>query len=235
MAYHNVWLRNFRFGLGVRFELYNYEKFLYNHEDYANLNSSNEHFFTYFADLHYETYDKAYFPSKGVMFDGAYMFYTDNFTGYKNRPPFSSISGAFTGVVPLSNRFSVLPGVYGRFIIGRNIPLCKMNVMGGDIMRKYLPDQLPFIGSTHIELMEHSLIIGAIKFRQRIGNVHYLSLTGNYALSSHKIKDLLKERSMFGCGFGYGMDSMFGPLEATLNYTNHSNKLNLYINLGYKF
>jgi NTE family protein len=234
IAYHNVWLRNFRFGLGTRIELYNYEKILYN-EDYGGLKPKNEHFITYFANLNYETYDKAYFPSKGVMFDGAYMFYTDNFTGYKNRPPFSSISGAFTGVVPLSNRFSVLPGVYGRFIIGRNIPLCKMNVMGGDIMRKYLPDQLPFIGSTHIELMEHSLIIGAIKFRQRIGNVHYLSLTGNYALSSHNIKDLLKERSMFGCGFGYGMDSMFGPLEATLNYTSHSNKLNLYINLGYKF
>jgi NTE family protein len=107
--------------------------------------------------------------------------------------------------------------------------------MGGDIMHQYIPDQLPFIGSTHIELMDHSLLIGAIKLRQRVGKTHYLSLTGNYALSSNDIKDLLKEKSMFGCGLGYGMDSIFGPLEATLNYTNHSNKVNLYINLGYKF
>lgn len=235
MAYHNVWLRNFRFGLGVRFELYNYEKFLYNHEDYANLNSSNEHFFTYFADLHYETYDKAYFPSKGVKFDGVYTLYTDDFKEYKDHTPFSSISGAFTGVVPLSNRFSLLPGVYGRFLIGRNIPLCKMNVMGGDIMQQYLPDQLPFIGSTQIQLMDHSLLIGSLKIRQRVGNIHYLTMTGNYALSSHDINDLFKEQSMFGWGIGYGMDSMFGPLEATLNYNNRTNKVNLYINLGYKF
>ena len=234
IAYHNVWLRNVRFGLGSRIELYNYEKILYN-EEYMGIKPHNEHFFTYFANLNYDTYDKAYFPSKGVMFKGAYTFYTDNFTEYKNRPPFSSISGAFAGVVPISNRFSVLPGVYGRFLIGRNIPLAKMNVMGGDIMQQYLPDQLPFIGSTHIELMEHSLLIGAIKLRQRLGNVHYLSLMGNYALSSHDIKDLLNERTMFGCGIGYGMDSMFGPLEATINYMNHSNKVNIYINLGYKF
>ena len=234
MAYHNVWLRNVRFGVGLRYELYNYEKFLQN-DDLVDLSTDKEYFFTYFANLHYDTFDKAHFPSKGVMFDGAYTFYTDNFTEYKDRPPFSAISGAFEGVVPVSDRFSVLPGIYGRFLIGRNIPLPKMNTMGGDIMHQYIPDQLPFIGSTHIELMDHSLLIGAIKLRQRIGKTHYLSLTGNYALSSNDIKDLLKEKSMFGCGLGYGMDSIFGPLEATLNFTNHSNKVNLYINLGYRF
>ncbi len=40
---------------------------------------------------------------------------------------------------------------------------------------------------------------------------------------------------MFGCAITYGVDSMFGPLEATLNYTNHSDKVGFYINLGYKF
>ena len=102
-------------------------------------------------------------------------------------------------------------------------------------MHQYLPDQLPFIGSTNIELMNQSLLIGAIKFRQRIGQSHYVSIMGNYALSSREFNDLLKEKSMFGCGISYGMDSMFGPLEATLNYTNHSNRVKLYINLGYKF
>ena len=234
IAYHNVWLRNVRFGLGVRYELYDYEKFLHNVE-HETFNVGTEHFFNYFVDLHYESYDKAYFPSKGIKFNGAYLLHTDNFTEYNDGVPFSSISGAFEGVIPLSNRFSVLPGVYGRFLIGNHIPLAKRNVMGGDIMSRYLPDQLPFIGTTQVELMNNSLLIGAIKLRQRIGNVHYLSLIGNYALSSQKIKGLLKEQSMFGCGISYGMDSMFGPLEATLNYANHSNKVNLYINLGYKF
>ena len=49
------------------------------------------------------------------------------------------------------------------------------------------------------------------------------------------IKNIFNENNMFGCAITYGMDSMFGPLEATLNYTNHSDKVGLYINLGYKF
>lgn len=233
-AYHNVWLRNVRFGVGIQYELYDYEKFLHNMEQ-GSFNVGTEHFFNYFANLHYESYDKAYFPSKGIMFNGTYSLHTDNFTKYNDHTPFSCISGAFESVIPISNRFSILPGVYGRFLVGNDIPFSKMNVMGGDVMGQYLPEQLPFIGATHVELMNNSLLIGSIKLRQRMGNIHYISLIGNYALSSRKIGGLLKEQSMFGCGISYGMDSMFGPLEATFNYANHSNKVNLYINLGYKF
>ena len=43
--------------------------------------------------------------------------------------------------------------------------------------------------------------------------MHYLTLTGNYALSASKLRYLLEQDTMFGCGIGYGLDSMFGPLE----------------------
>lgn len=234
ISYYNVWLRNVRFGLGVRYELYNYDKLLYQ-EGSGQLDVQDDHFFNYFANLHYDTYDKAYFPTKGVKMHGSYTFYTDNFTEYDNHAPFSAIQGSVEGVIPITNRFSLLPGVYGRFLIGKDVPLAKRNIMGGEIMEQYLPDQLPFVGTPHVELMDNSLLIGGLKFRQRMGAVHYLSLSGNYALSSHKIKGLLTEKTMFGCSIGYGMDSMFGPLEASLNYANHANKVNIYINLGYKF
>ena len=234
ISYHNVWLRNVQFGIGARYELYNYDKFL-QLEGTPVFNPKHEHFFSYFATLHYETYDKAYFPTKGVKFHGAYNLYTDNMMDYEGDTPFSGVVGAFEGVVPVTNRFSILPSVHGRLLLGKNIPYSKMNVMGGDIMEQYLRYQLPFAGTTRVELMRNSLLIGGIKFRQRIGNIHYLTLTGNYALSSRKIKQIMKEYTMLGCAITYGMDSMFGPLEATFNYTNHSDKVGFYINLGYKF
>ena len=91
------------------------------------------------------------------------------------------------------------------------------------------------MGTADVELMENSLIIGGIKLRQRMGNIHYLTLGMNYALSSRKLEFLFDGTSMFGCSITYGMDSMFGPLEASLNYTNHTEKIGLYISLGYKF
>lgn len=234
ISYHNVWLRNVQFEIGTRYELYNYGKFLH-HEGNPVFNPKHEHFFSYYANLHYESYDKAYYPSKGVKLHGSYTLYTDNMLEYDDHTPFSGVVGAFEGVIPLSNRFAVIPSVHGRLLFGKNIPYSKMNVMGGDIMEQYLRYQLPFAGTTRVELMDNSLLIGGIKLRQRMGSIHYLTLTGNYALSSHKIKNILKERTMFGCAITYGMDSMFGPLEATLNYTNHSDKIGFYINLGYKF
>lgn len=234
ISYHNVWLRNVQFGVGARYELYNYGKFLHI-EGNPVFNPRREHFFSYFANLHYESYDKAYFPTKGVKLHGSYTLYTDNLLEYEDDTPFSGVLGAFEGVVPVSNRFSIIPSLHGRLLLGKAIPYSKMNVMGGDIMEQYLRYQLPFAGTTRVELMNNALVIGGIKFRQRMGNIHYLTLTGNYALSSRKIKRIMKEDSMFGCAITYGMDSMFGPLEATLNYTNHSDKVGFYINLGYKF
>ena len=234
ISYYNVWLRNFRFGIGTKYELYDYGRFLHMIGN-QGFEVNKEYFFSYFANLHYETYDKAYFPSRGVKFHGSYSLNTDDFLEYKGETPFSIVSGSFEGVVPITSRFAIIPSVSGRLIFGKNIPFSKMNVMGGDAMEQYLPDQLPFAGTNQVELMDNTLMIGGMKFRQRIGNVHYLTLTGNYALSSGKIKNILNEESMFGCSLGYGMDSMFGPLEATFNYTNHSKKVGFYINLGYKF
>lgn len=235
LSYANVWLRNLRFSIGLRYELYDYDKFMYMEDNPVFNDVKAEHFFTYFANLHYDTYDRPYFPSRGVNFRAGYTLYTDNFTQYDDHTPFSAVASAFEGVIPITNRFSILPSVYGRFLIGKKIPYSKQNTMGGDILEKYLPYQLPFMGISHVELMENSLIIGGMKLRQRMGGNHYITCGMNYALSSHKFEGLLDEMKMFGCCIGYGMDTVFGPLEATINYTNHSEKVGLYINLGSKF
>ena len=234
ISYHNVWLRNFRFGLGAKWELYNYGRFLHQVGN-EGFEVDREYFFSYFANLHYETYDNAYFPSSGVRFHGTYSLNTDNFMEYKSYTPFSIVAGSFEGVIPITQRFSILPSVNGRLIFGKDIPFSKMNTMGGDIFEHYLPEQLPFVGTSQVQLMDNTLLIGGIKFRQRIGRIHYLTLAGNYALESHKIKNILIDKNMLGFALTYGMNSMFGPLEATLNYENKSDNIGFYINLGYKF
>ena len=47
----------------------------------------------------------------------------------------------------LTNRFSILPSVYGRFLIGKEIPYSKLNAMGGDVPSRFLQQQLPFCGN----------------------------------------------------------------------------------------
>lgn len=233
-SFSDVWYKNVRLAFGLRYELYDYDKFLYQ-EGNQGFDVGTEHFFSYYAQMQYETFDQAYFPSKGISAWGSYSLFTDNFTTYDGHAPFSAIKGYCEGVIPVTRRFSILPGIYGRFLIGKDIPYSKLNAMGGDVPGRFLAQQLPFVGINNVELMKNALLIGSLKFRQRMGNSHYLTLTGNYALSASKIQYLLDQDTRFGCGIGYGLNSIFGPLEASLNYANRSNKVSMYVNLGFKF
>ena len=234
-GFSDVWYKNFRFGLGFRFEYYKYKDFLFKKPEFIGLDVESEHFLSYFAQVHYITYDKVYFPSKGSDFKAAYSLYTDNMAQYNEQAPFSALSASWASVIPATRRFSIIPSIYGRVLIGKGIPYPLKNAIGGEVYGFYIPQQLPFAGVTNMELMENSIIITSLKFRQRMGSIHYLTLTGNYGLTDSHFFEILKGKQLFGISAGYGMDSVFGPLEISLGYSNQTDKGSCFVNLGYYF
>ena len=229
------WYKNFRFGLGLRFEYYKYKDFLFKKPEISDLKVESEHFLSYFAQVQYNTYDKGRFPSKGSDFRAAYSLYTDNMAQYNDHAPFSALNASWASVIPVTRRFSVIPSIYGRILIGRDFPYPLQNAIGGDVPGFYIPQQLPFAGVTNLELMDNTIMIASIKFRQRMGAIHYLTLTGNYGLTDSNFFDILKGKQLFGVSAGYGMDSIFGPLEISLGYSNQTDKGSCFVNLGYYF
>lgn len=234
-GFSDVWYRNFRFGLGLRFEYYKYKDFLFKKPELANLQVESEHFLSYFAQVQYNTFDKNYFPTKGSDFKAAYSLYTDNMAQYNDHAPFSALSGSWSSVVPITQRFSIIPSIYGRVLIGKDIAYPLQNAIGGNVYGFYIPQQLPFAGVTNMELMDNSIIIASLKFRQRMGSIHYLTLTANYGLTDSQFFEILKGKQLYGISAGYGMDSIFGPLEITFGYSNQTDKGSCYVNLGYYF
>ena len=230
-GFSDVWYKNFRFGLGFRFEYYKYKDFLFKKPEFIGLDVESEHFLSYFAQVHYNTYDKGYFPSKGSDFKAAYSLYTDNMAQYNEQAPFSALSASWASVIPATRRFSIIPSIYGRVLIGKGIPYPLKNAIGGEVYGFYIPQQLPFAGVTNMELMENSIIITSLKFRQRMGSIHYLTLTGNYGLTDSHFFEILKGKQLFGISAGYGMDSVFGPLEDS----HQTDKGSCFVNLGYYF
>ncbi len=234
-GFSDVWYKNFRFGLGLRFEYYKYKDFLFKKPEISDLKVESEHFLSYFAQVQYNTYDKGRFPSKGSDFRAAYSLYTDNTAQYNEHAPFSALNASWASVIPVTRRFSVIPSIYGRILIGRDFPYPLQNAIGGDVPGFYIPQQLPFAGVTNLELMDNTIMIASIKFRQRMGAIHYLTLTGNYGLTDSNFFDILKGKQLFGVSAGYGMDSIFGPLEISLGYSNQTDKGSCFVNLGYYF
>ena len=231
-GFSDVWYKNFRFGLGLRFEYYKYKDFLFKKPEISDLKVESEHFLSYFAQVQYNTYDKGRFPSKGSDFRAAYSLYTDNMAQYNEHAPFSALNASWASVIPVTRRFAVIPSIYGRILIGRDFPYPLQNAIGGDVPGFYIPQQLPFAGVTNLELMDNTVMIASIKFRQRMGAIHYLTLTGNYGLTDSNFFDILKGKQLFGISAGYGMDSIFGPLEISLGYSNQTDKGSCFVNLG---
>lgn len=236
--FSDVWLRNLRFTLGLRYEYYNYDKFLYTDEFHGGgkFNIENEHFFTTYAGIKYETLDKAYFPTHGIAGGAEIEYYTDNLNKKNDHRGVTALSGGLKTVIKLTNRFNIIPSAYGRFIFGRDLPYAKLNILGGPSKRgSILPQQLPFNSINTAQIMDNQLLTGSLNFRQRMGSDHYLTLLTEYALTSDKIKHVFDAQTMFGIGARYSYDSLLGPLEITAAYNNRSNKLYIYLNLGYRF
>ena len=230
----DFYIRNFKFQWGLRYEYFDYDDFLVR-TDEQNISVRSEGFISYYGLAHLETYDRRYYPTKGVSFKASYSLYTDNFIQYDNRTPFSAVSADFTGVISLTNRFKLLPSVYGRVLIGHEVPYPYLNYMGGDVAGRYMNQQLPFWGIHHVELFENALLAGKLHFRQRMGSRHYLSLIGNYALQNDNFFDILKKKGIWGGGVGYSYDLPVGPVDVVVSLSDWTKKASFYFNLGFYF
>lgn len=52
---------------------------------------------------------------------------------YNDHAPFSALSGSWASVVPVTRRFSIIPSIYGRVLIGKDIAYPLQNAIGGEV------------------------------------------------------------------------------------------------------
>lgn len=86
-----------------------------------------------------------------------------------------------------------------------------------------------------MEVMDNSLFIASLRLRQRLYRNNYVFLTANYRMTDNKLKDVLNGKKLAGVSLAYGYNSLFGPLEVSLNYSNRTKRVGFYLNIGYKF
>lgn len=230
----DIYLRNFKLQVGLKYEYFDYDPFLYKGEG-QTVDVESKGYVSYYALAHLETFDRKYYPTRGLGFQASYSLYTDNFVKLDGRSPCSALSAGFTGVVSLTRRFKMLPSVYGRVLIGHDVPYAFMNYMGGQREGRYMAQQLPFEGISHTELFENALLVAKMQLRQRMGSRHYLFLTANYALQDNNFFDILGNRGIWGGSIGYSYDTALGPIDINFNMSDYTDKFGFYFNLGYYF
>ncbi|WP_099463810.1 patatin-like phospholipase family protein [Parabacteroides provencensis] len=233
-SYTDVNWLNFKFQAGLRYEYFDYNSLLYTADD-QRFDIKPAGFVSYFALAHLETLDRRYFPNKGVSLQAGYSIYTDNFVSYKGHVPFQALGYQFQAVLPLTSHFSLIPSLYGRVLIGRNIAYPFMNAVGGEVPDRYLPQQLPFAGLNHVEIFDNTVAFARLHFRQRIGQNNYISFITNYGMTDNNFFNLFKGEHVFGGSLGYAYNSFAGPLSANFGMSNRNHNVQFYMNLGYYF
>ena len=198
--------------------------------DFGQLSNS---FVSLFMDARMDTFDDGYFPTKGV---GIGLSYSWIFAGFPVKiNNFHTIQFDAKGVLPIGDIFAFIPSVNFRFLLGKEIPVAYFNAMGGSLAGRYMDQQMPFIGVQALSAMENMLTIFRTDYRFRIVKNHYLTGIVNYARDCDVFREYGKGKGYFGAGLEYSYDTIFGPLSANLHWSDISNKVGLYLSVGYNF
>lgn len=240
----NFTLRHFDLQMGLRWDYMHYRNKL-GSETARQVKLKNEHFFSYRVRLSYNSEDNWYFPTHGARFNAEYAYVTNDFsklneraddgTKLGKRSGMSEVSADWRMSFPLNSRLTIQPMLYGRLLFGSVIPPVFGNTIGGDWFGHYVEQQMPFAGVGHMEYIDHQFIAAQLQAQQRIGNSSYVLLRLAGAQQAPKMKEIFDHRTILGVQGAYYYNTMFGPVGATLGYSNQAKEMYFYLNLGFEF
>ena len=230
----NINVRHFNFLLGFRWDFYHYRNKL-EASTPIDVKLKNEHFYSYRAVMNYNSEDNWYFPTRGARFKAQYAYVTDNLAHLDGKMGMSDVSAHWRMAFSLNSRFTLQPTIYGRMLFGTVVPPGLANTIGGDYFGHYVEQQMPFAGVGFMEYVDKHFVAVQLQAQQRMGNNHYALVRIVGAQESGKLKELFDHKTLFGCQAAYYLNTMFGPVGASIGYSNRTKKPYVFVNLGYEF
>ena len=147
----------------------------------------------------------------------------------------SDVSANWRMSFAIGNRFTLQPMLYGRMLFGTVTPAVFGSTIGGDWFGHYVEQQMPFAGIGNMEYVRQQFVSAQLQAQERIGKNNYVLLRVAAAQQAPKVKELFDYRTLAGGQIAYYYNTIFGPVGATLGYSNHTKKVYFFINLGYEF
>ena len=147
----------------------------------------------------------------------------------------SDVSADWRMSFTIGSRFTIQPMFYGRLLFGTIVPPVFGNTIGGDWFGHYIEQQMPFAGIGHLESIDRQFVAAQLQAQLHIGKNSYVLLRGVGGQRSEHVKNLLDSKTLLGGQIAYYYNTMFGPLGASLGYSNRTKEPYFYLNLGYEF
>ena len=198
-----------------------------------------EEHINYHVSLNYDSRNERIMPTHGQKWNIKFIYKTDDGVKYADSDcGMFTLYGLWEDYIPVTDRFVITPAFWGRMITEEDVfRLGDQNMIGGsNIFAHYSPEQLPFVGINRYELTDSKFAAVGMTFRYRVGyKNHYVSAIANYGRSSRHLADFISEDELYGVALEYSYRTMFGPLSMQFNYSNRTDKLGWWLNIGYVF
>jgi NTE family protein len=194
-------------------------------------------YFSVFGNLKYDSFDKKYFPKSGWYINGELKSYLFSSNFNNNFERFSTIKGDIGIVKTFYKKVSVkLQSELGSIIGERTIPYFDF-VLGGYGYNKINNFQ-HFLGYDFLSISGSSYIKGSAMLEYEVFKKNYLNFTANYANVGSRIfesTDWFSHPKFSGYAFGYGFDSLIGPLEIKHSWSPDTKEHYTWFSIGYWF
>jgi NTE family protein len=231
--------KDLSFKLGARFKRLSIEASspsLVNVFQASEYQIENSDFFSLNTTLRYDTLDNIFFPTKGLLFEtDGNLFLTassaEDFTQFLNIK--TNIAKAFL----ITKELSMMVGIEGGFRLG-NDNISALNFGLGGYARNHINNYGNMFGYDFFSLSGNSFVKAYFNMDYEFYKRHHLNFSGNFSNIGDDIfvtKNWLELPYFSGYALGYGLETIFGPIELKYNWSPENNFEGVFINLGYWF
>ncbi len=232
----NFDIKHFNLQIGLRWDYIKFrEKLIADDSTIEPQPLDNKHYISYRARAEYNSEDNWIFPTRGARFKAEYAYLTDNFLKLNGHNGMFDVSADWRMSFTFGKRFTLQPMVYGRLTFGEEVPPVFGNIIGGDWFGHYIEQQVPFAGVGNMEIVKKQFIAVQLQAQQRIATNHYILFKLAAGQQADKLGEIFDESTLLGGQIAYYYNTIFGPVGASLGYSNRTKKPYFFLNLGYEF
>mgnify|MGYP005842469177 CR=1 FL=1 len=194
-------------------------------------------YFSLFGYLKFDSFDNKYFPKKGWYFNGdaqAFIYSSDYTKTYNN---FSILKADAAIAQKLFNRTTLLVQTEGGFTVGeQTVPF--FNFVFGGFGFYPLNNFRPFYGYDFLSFAGNSYVKAQFQLDYEIFRKNHVNVFANFANAGDKIfesDEWITKPSYSGYGFGYGLETIFGPIEIKHSWSPETKDHYTWFGVGFWF
>jgi NTE family protein len=156
---------------------------------------------------------------------------------YDDFSQFSILKANMAKAFSVSDNFSILLGTEGGFRVGYG-KVSSLDFGLGGYAFNHTNNTRTFYGYDFFSLSGDSFVKAYFSADYEIYKRHHINLSGNFANIGDDIfltKEWLSLASYSGMAFGYGLETIFGPIEVKYHWSLDNKYGEFLVNLGYWF